>query len=66
MASAVQMVEAMRAFAAQDAGVRIAAMGLNTTTVATASSLAVAVVGDDKVKTKNSTDAAVSGLFFKI
>jgi hypothetical protein len=62
LASTVQMVEAMRAFAAQDAGVRIAAIGLNTT-VATASSLAVAVVGDEKVKTKNSTDAAVSGLF---
>jgi len=62
LASTVQMVEAMRAFAAQDAGVRIAAIGLNTT-VATASSLAVAVAGDDKVKTKNSTDATVSGLF---
>jgi len=62
LASTVQMVEAMRAFAAQDAGVRIAAIGLNTA-VATASSLAVAVAGDEKVKTKNSTDTNVSGLF---
>ena len=64
LASTVQMVEAMRAFAAQDAGVRIAAIGLNRT-VATASSLAVAVAGDEQVKTKNSTDTNVSGLFFK-
>ena len=43
-------------------GVRIAAIGLNTA-VAKASSLAVAVAGDEKVKAKNSTDGTVYGLF---
>ena len=60
-----QMVEAMRAFAAQDAAVRIAAIGVNTASqVAGAVSLAVGLAGDDKVKSRNSTDAVVSGLFF--
>jgi hypothetical protein len=60
------MVEAMRAFAAQDAAVRIAAIGVNTASqVAGAASLAVGLAGDDKVKSRNSTEADVSGLFAK-
>ena len=61
-----QMVEAMRAFAAQDAALRIGSMGHNTaSSVANAGSLAVGIAGDEKVKTRNSTDADVSGLFLK-
>jgi hypothetical protein len=61
-----QMVEAMRAFAAQDAVLRIGSLGQNTaSSVANAGSLAVGIAGDEKVKTRNSTDADVSGLFLK-
>jgi hypothetical protein len=63
LASTAQMVEAMRAFAVQDAGVRIAAIGLNTD-IASASHLSATLVSDEKVKLKNATDANVSGLFF--
>jgi hypothetical protein len=59
-----QMVEAMRAFAAQDAAARIGTFGQNTAnSVANAASLAVGIAGDEKVKTRNATDADVSGLF---
>jgi len=61
-----QMVEAMRAFAAQDAVLRIGSIGQSTAnSVANAGSLAVGIAGDEKVKTRNSTDADVSGLFLK-
>jgi hypothetical protein len=61
-----QMVEAMRAFAAQDAAARIGTFGQNTAnSVANAASLAVGIAGDEKVKTRNATDADVSGLFLK-
>ena len=61
-----QMVEAMRAFASQDAAVRIGSMGHNTaSSVANAGSLAVGIAGDEKVTTRNTTDADVSGLFLK-
>jgi len=61
-----QMVEAMRAFAAQDAALRIGTIGQNTVNgVANAGSLAVGIAGDEKVKTRNSTDADVSGLYSK-
>ena len=61
-----QMVEAMRAFAAQDAAARIGTFGQNTaSSVANAASLAVGIAGDEKVKTRNATDADVSGLFLK-
>jgi len=59
-------VQAMRAFAAQDAGSRLGTFGQNTAnSVASAASLAVGIVGDEKVKTRNATDADVSGLFLK-
>jgi hypothetical protein len=61
-----QMVQAMRAFAAQDAGSRLGTFGQNTAnSVANAASLAVGIAGDEKVKTRNATDADVSGLFLK-
>ena len=61
-----QMVQAMRAFAAQDAVLRIGSIGQSTAnSVANAGSLAVGIAGDEKVKTRNSTDADVSGLFLK-
>jgi len=61
-----QMVEAMRAFAAQDAVIRIGSIGQSAVnSVANAASLAVGIAGDEKVKTRNSTDADVSGLFLK-
>jgi hypothetical protein len=61
-----QMVEAMRAFAAQDAVIRIGSIGQSAVnSVANAASLAVGIAGDEKVKTRNSTDADVSGLFSK-
>jgi hypothetical protein len=41
-------------------------MGQNSaSSVANAGSLAVGIAGDEKVKTRNSTDADVSGLFLK-
>jgi hypothetical protein len=61
-----QMVEAMRAFAAQDAVIRIGSIGQTSANgLANAASLAVGIAGDEKVKTRNSTDADVSGLFSK-
>ena len=61
-----QMVEVMRAFAAQDAALRIGSIGQSAAnSVASAGSLAVGIAGDEKVKTRNSTDADVSGLFLK-
>jgi hypothetical protein len=61
-----QMVQAMRAFAAQDAAERIETFGKNTAnSVANAASLAVGIAGDEKVKTRNATDADVSGFFLK-
>jgi len=61
-----QMVEAMRAFAAQDAALRIGSIGQSTAnSVANAGSLAVGIAGDEKVKTRNSSDADVSGLYAK-
>jgi hypothetical protein len=61
-----QMVEAMRTFASQDALLRIGSIGQNSAkSVASAGSLAVGIAGDEKVKTRNSTDADVSGLYFK-
>jgi len=61
-----QMVQAMRAFAAQDAAARIGTFGQNTAnSVANAASLAVGIAGDEKVKTRNATDTDVSGLFLK-
>jgi hypothetical protein len=61
-----QMVQAMRAFAAQDAGSRLGTFGQNTAnSVVNAASLAVGIAGDEKVKTRNATDADVSGLFLK-
>jgi hypothetical protein len=61
-----QMVQAMREFAAQDAAARIGSFGQNTANiVANAASLAVGIAGDEKVKTRNATDADVSGLYSK-
>jgi hypothetical protein len=41
-------------------------MGHNTaSSVANAGSLAVGIAGDEKVKTRNTTDADVSGLFLR-
>jgi hypothetical protein len=61
-----QMVQAMRAFAAQDAAARIGTFGQNTAnSVANATSLAVGIAGDEKVKSRNATDADVSGLFLR-
>ena len=66
MMATTQMVQAMRAFAVQDAGSRLGTFGQNTAnSVANAASLAVGIAGDEKVKTKNSTDANVSDLFSK-
>jgi len=62
-------VQAMRAFAVQDAGSRLGTFGQNTAnsvaSAASAASLAVGIAGDEKVKTRNATDADVSGLFLK-
>jgi hypothetical protein len=61
-----QMVEAMRAFAAQDAAARIGTFGQNTAnSAANAASLAVGIAGDEKVKTRNATDADVFSLYTK-
>mgnify|MGYP000946964449 FL=1 len=61
-----QMVQAMRAFAVQDAGSRLGTFGQSTAiSVANSTSLAVGIAGDEKVKTRNATDADVSGLFLK-
>ena len=63
---ATQMVQAMRAFAAQDAASRLGTFGQNTAnSVANAATLAVGIAGDEKVKSRNATDADVSGLFLK-
>jgi hypothetical protein len=59
-----QMVQAMRAFAAQDAAARIGTFGQNTAnSVANPASLAVGITGDGKVKIRNATDADLFGLF---
>jgi hypothetical protein len=59
-----QMVEAMRAFTAQDAVLRIGSIGQSTAnSMANAGSLAVGIAGDEKVKARNSTNADVPGLF---
>jgi hypothetical protein len=46
--------------------IRIGSIGQSAVnSVANAASLAVGIAGDEKVKTRNSTDADVSGLFLK-
>jgi hypothetical protein len=63
---ATQMVQAMRAFAAQDAAARIGTFGQNTAnSVANSASLAVGIAGDEKVKPRNPTNVDVSGLYSK-